>query len=105
MLPRWKKVFRDLTAHKVRTLLVTLSIAVGIFAAAVMLGGRAVLMRSLDTAFPATQPPGITYYTYPFDDLLVKAVERHEGVVAAEGRHLADLKFRLAGQTEWRPAS
>jgi putative ABC transport system permease protein len=102
MSPRWKKVFRDLAAHKVRTLLVTLSIAVGIFAAAVMLGGRAVLLRSLETSFPASQPPGITYYTMPFDDLLVRAVMRHADVIAAEGRHRADLKFRLAGQQEWR---
>lgn len=102
MGPRWKKVFRDLTAHKVRTLLVTLSIAVGIFAAAVMLGGRAVLMRSLDEAFPASRPPGISFYTMPFDDLLVKAVERRPDVVAAEGRHVASLKFRVAGQSEWR---
>lgn len=105
MAPRWKKVFRDLTAHKVRTLLVTLSIAVGIFAAAVMLGGRAVLLRSLDTSFPQSQPAGISFYTMPFDDLLVKAVERHADVVAAEGRHQSSLKFRLAGSTEWRNLS
>ncbi|HEY3318076.1 MAG TPA: ABC transporter permease [Coriobacteriia bacterium] len=105
MPPRWRKVFRDLTAHKVRTLLVTLSIAVGIFAAAVMLGGRAVLLRSLETSFPASDPSGITFYTMPFDNLLVKAVERHADVVAAEGRHQAQLKFRLAGEREWRNVS
>jgi putative ABC transport system permease protein len=102
MAPRWKKVFRDLSAHKVRTLLVTLSIAVGIFAAAVMLGGRAVLLRALDTSFPATAPAGISYYTSPFDDLLVRAVERHEGVVAAQGRHVAQLKFRRVGEGDWK---
>lgn len=102
MLPRWKKVLRDLSAHKVRTALVALSIAVGIFAVAVMLGGRAVLLRALATEFPASAPAGISYYTSPFDDLLVRAVERHDGVVAAEGRHIAQLKFRRVGQTDWK---
>lgn len=101
MNPRWTKVLRDLAAHKVRTILVALSIAVGIFAVAVMLGGRAVLLRSLETAFPATHPAGITYYTMPFDEHVVRAVERHADVEAAEGRHRVDLKFRIESG-EWR---
>ena len=43
LAPRWHKVIRDLTGHKLRTVLVVLSIAVGIFAVAVVMGGRGVL--------------------------------------------------------------
>ena len=46
--PRWVKVARDLTSHKVRTALVVLSIAVGVFAVAVVMGGRGVLFRGFD---------------------------------------------------------
>jgi putative ABC transport system permease protein len=99
--PRWTKVYRDMLAHKVRTLLVALSIGVGIFAVAIMLGGRVVLLRSLDTSFPASHPSSITFYTSPFDEHVVRAVERHADVVAAEGRHTAGLKFRIGGGA-WR---
>lgn len=100
--PRWTKVGRDLAAHKVRTLLVVLSIAVGIFAAAVMLGGRAILIRSLDTAFPASNPSSITFYTSPFDEHVVRAIQRDPDVLAAEGRHRVDLSFRVDGTGDWK---
>lgn len=95
--PRWNKVGRDLVVHKVRTVLVVLSIAVGIVAAAVMLGGRAILLRTLDQSFPASEPASISFYTSPFDDLLVAEVARQDGVVRAQGRHRLDASYRIAG--------
>jgi putative ABC transport system permease protein len=99
--PRWKKVYRDLLAHKVRTILVVLSIAVGIFAVAVMMGGRAVLIRSLDTGFPATRPPSVTFNTTPFDEHLLRAVERDSEVEAVQGRRRIGISFRVNGG-EWK---
>lgn len=98
--PRWTKVRRDLLAHKTRTVLVVLSIAVGIFAVAVMMGGRAILVRSLDTDFPATLPATVTYLTSDFDESLVRAVEREPDVAAAEGRRMISMSYRHEGG-EW----
>lgn len=84
-------------AHKARTVLVVLSIAVGIFAVAIMMGGRAVLMRALDTSFPATRPPNVTFVTTPFDEHLVRTVAAQSGVASAQGRHAAQLSFRVNG--------
>jgi putative ABC transport system permease protein len=95
--PRWTKVYRDLLAHKLRTILVVLSIAVGIFAVSVMMGGRAVLIRSVDESFPQTSPPSVTYLTTPFDEHLVRSVELDHGVAAAQARHVAELAFRVNG--------
>ena len=53
---RWKKVFRDLVGHRFRTILVVLSIATGIFAVGVVMGGRAILTREFDAEFVASQP-------------------------------------------------
>ena len=80
-----------------RTILVVLSIAVGIVAVAVMMGGRAVLIRSLDSGFPATRPPSVSFYTTAFDDHLVRAVERDPEVAAAQGRRTVQLSFRVDG--------
>ena len=74
-----------------------LSIAVGIFAVAVMMGGRAVLIRSLDTGFPATRPPSVTFLTTAFDDHLVMAVARDPEVAAAQGRRSIQISFRRNG--------
>ena len=80
-----------------RTVLVVLSIAVGIFAVAVMMGGRAVLIRSLDTGFPATRPPSVTFLTTAFDDHLVKEVARDPEVSSAQGRRSIQISFRRNG--------
>ena len=74
-----------------------LSIAVGIFAVAVMMGGRAVLIRALDTGFPATQPPSVSYFTTAFDEHLVREVERDPEVAAAQGRRAIQMSFRRNG--------
>jgi putative ABC transport system permease protein len=95
--PRWKKVYRDLLAHKARTILVVLSIAVGIFAVAVMMGGRAVLIRALDTGFPATLPPNVSFVTSGFDEHLTRQVLRDPEVSAAEGRRVVTMSFRING--------
>ena len=84
-----------------RTILVVLSIAVGIFAVAVMMGGRAVLIRSLDTGFPATRPPSVSFYTTAFDDHLVRQVARNPEVAAAQGRRSIQISFRVNGGP-WR---
>jgi putative ABC transport system permease protein len=71
-----------------------LSIAVGIFAVAVMMGGRAVLIRALDTGFPASQPPSVSYFTSPFDEHLIREVARNPEVADAQGRRSVQISFR-----------
>ena len=95
--PRWNKVYRDLLAHKARTVLVVLSIAVGIFAVAVMMGGRAVLIRALDTGFPQTKPPSVSFFTSAFDEHLTRQVLRDPEVSAADGRRSVAISFRING--------
>ena len=66
--PRWHKVVRDLTGHKLRTTLVVLSIAVGIFAVGVVMGGRGVLTREFDTDYLASKAPSAEFATTEFDN-------------------------------------
>ncbi len=84
--PRWHKVVRDLTSHKLRTLLVVLSIAVGIFAIGVVMGGRGVLMREFDTDYLSSAAPSAEFYTTDFEQSLVRSIESRSDVRAAEGR-------------------
>lgn len=97
--PRWRKVGRDLLAHKLRTTLVVLSIAVGIFAVLVVFGGRGILLRTFDDNLPKSNPSNAALYTTGFGDELVARVKRASGVRDAEGRRLADLRYRAGDLT------
>lgn len=92
--PRWRKVARDLVAHKLRTLLVVLSIAVGIFAILVVMGGRGILVAAFDTNFAKSNPSNATLATSGFDQMLVDRVRRSADVADAEGRRTVTLQYR-----------
>ncbi len=92
--PRWRKVFRDLAAHKLRTALVVASIAVGIFAILVVMGGRGILVAAFDTNFSRSNPSNAALTTSGFDEMLVDRVRRAPGVADAEGRRTVTLQYR-----------
>ncbi len=91
--PRWNKVARDLASHKMRTLLVVLSIAVGIFAVAVVMGGRQVLLREFDVDFAASVPPSAEFDTSGFDQSVVDRVTERDDVRQAEGRRRVSVRY------------
>ena len=93
MRPRWRKVARDLAGHKFRTLLVVLSIAVGIFAITVVMGGRGILLREFEAVYESSAAPTITFAVDAADDGVVRAVRRVPGVHAAEGRRVFALRY------------
>jgi len=93
MHPRWHKVIRDLTSHKIRTVLVVLSIAVGVFAVAVVMGGRAVLLREFDADFEASVPPSAEFDTSGFDAALADSIAERDDVRAAEGRRRVTVRY------------
>jgi putative ABC transport system permease protein len=93
LAPRWRKVARDLTSHRVRTALVVLSIAVGVFAIAVVMGGRSILLREFDVDFAASVPPSAEFDTSGFDQSVTKRVADREDVRAAEGRRRVTVRY------------
>ncbi len=91
--PRWLKVFRDLWSHKMRTLLVVASIAVGVFAVAVVLGGRAVLLESFSESYAGSVPAEASFRTSDFGQELLDSVRRTPYVQYADGRRVFTLRF------------
>jgi len=99
--PRWHKIWRDLRATPTRTILVVLSIAVGVFAFGVILTTRTVIERELRRSFLAIDPASAIITTTTFDDDLVEAVARLPGVAIAEGRRVVPARIQLsAGRWE-----
>jgi putative ABC transport system permease protein len=99
--PRWRKVLREIWGAKVRTLLVVLSIAVGVFAVGSIVGAQAILLRDMNNSFAATNPASALLGVEVFDDALVESVRRMPGVADAEGRSGVRLRVQIA-PNDWR---
>ena len=64
----WKKVLLDLWEHRMRTLIVALAIAVGVYAVGVVLNTREILIREYESDQAGARVPSAILYTQPFDD-------------------------------------
>src|SRR4051794_13552367 len=99
--PRWRKVMRDVWGNKTRTLLVVLSIAVGVFAVGTTAGTWVMMSRDLSADYAAIDPSSAILFTDPVDDGLVTSIRDTPGVRAAEGRFDLTVRLRTAPD-EWR---
>ncbi len=101
--PRWRKVFRDLWLNKGRTLIVVLSIAVGVFAVGTIASSQIILSRDLTASYLATNPAHATVLTFDaFGDDVVEAVGNIKEIEEAEARRRVTLRVNT-GPNEWRP--
>jgi putative ABC transport system permease protein len=99
--PRWRKVLRDVWGNKPRTLLVVLSIAVGVFAVGTTAGTWVMMSRDLSADYAAINPSSAILFTAPFDDGLVDSIRSMRGVGEAEGRFNLTVRIKTAPE-EWR---
>ncbi len=100
--PRWRKVWRDLWLNKNRTIVVVLSIAVGVFAVGTIASSQVILSRDLQATYLASNPAHAMIMTMgSFGDDVVKAVERMREVDKAEARGRVTLRVKT-GPDDWR---
>ncbi len=102
MRPRWRKVYSDLWDNKLRTLLVVLSIAVGVFAVGMIAGAYVIISEDLGVSYAAGSPANIQKHTDAFDDDMLATIGNLEGVKYAEGRREVSVRVRQPGG-EWVP--
>jgi putative ABC transport system permease protein len=102
--PRWRKVLGDLWSNKTRTILVVLSIAVGVFAIGMVGGARVILIRDLTGTWMSVNPASATLTTEALDDELVQVVRKMPGVSEAEARRTIAARVKV-GPEEWKNMS
>jgi putative ABC transport system permease protein len=90
---RWQKVFADLWRQRVRTLVVALAIAVGVYAVGVVLNTRELVVREYRSDQDGARLASAVLYTYPFEDDLAERIAEMPGVAAAEGRRVVDTRI------------
>lgn len=103
-MTRWTKVFRDLWSNRARTILVILSISVGVFAIGMIASAQDALTQSLAAQYAAMRPADAILLTEPLlDDDFVEGIRNMRGVEEAEGRRSLALRISLDGRGEtWR---
>jgi putative ABC transport system permease protein len=92
-------VFRDLAVARTRTVLVVLSIAVGVFAVGTIAGSEALLREGLREKYLASRPASAVITAAPFGEELIDAVREMRGIADAEGRRSITVRLRIGAQT------
>lgn len=93
--PRWQKVFADLTLNKTRTLLVVLSIAVGVFAVGLVVQTYLILITSSNEGYASVNPSSAFITVSNFDEDLLEIVRRMPEVEEANGRRIISVRLKL----------
>ena len=63
MRPRWRKVMHDLVNNFSRTVLVVVSIAVGVFSIGVIVGAYVIISNDMSASYAANNPMNIDLRT------------------------------------------
>src|SRR3990170_3874370 len=97
----WNKVWFDLWHNKLRTLLVVISIAVGVFAVGVTFGMVEQMLPAMDAAHQATRPShGTMYLTQPIDLDTVVALKKVPGVADIDPLNAVNIRYKIRPQDE-----
>jgi len=96
-----RKILRDLWGNKTRTLLVIITIGIGVFAVGAVARSGAILSNNLSHNYLAVSPASATITTLlPFDENFVDGVRRMPEISAAEGRYELTLRLKV-GENRW----
>lgn len=89
MIPaNWMKVFKDIWSNKTRSILVILSIAVGIAAVGMINIASWIIERDLYGQYASGNPARVYIYVAPFEKELAKSVEGMREVETADARRI-----------------
>lgn len=102
LAPRWRKVLRDLWTNKTRTILVLLSISVGVSAIGMVIGSQIIVSQNLPEAYAAVNPSSAIMFSLDtFGDDMVDAIRAMPEIEDAAGLRTVNVRFRTHND-EWR---
>src|SRR5512133_1991189 len=101
----WNKVWYDLWRNKLRTLLVVVSISVGVFAVGTTFGMIEQLVPNMDAAHQSIHPANATLYTNePVDRETILALRHVPGVEDVEPLNSVEVRYKLQPGDAWKKA-
>ena len=106
MITLLSKVWFDLWGDKTRTLQVVLVIALGSMAIGLVIGGRNLIVQSVNTSYEAARPSHIKLSLSPAitpDEL--DRIAKIDNVYQVEGLNRSGVEWRFSESDEWQTAS
>src|SRR3989304_1324603 len=101
----FRKIWRDLWIHKGRTLLVVLSIAVGVMALGLTLSSDQLMHERIDASRISSHPAqGRLILETPFDDDIVEAIANLPKIDQAEGWTSLTVRWKPSIDAPWQEA-
>jgi putative ABC transport system permease protein len=98
----YRKVWRDLWTNKGRTILVVVSIAVGVMAIGMIFATNRSLSRQMQAAQIASHPSHVkAYLDKGIDDELLKSIARMPGIEDAEGAIELSIRWKTDVEGDW----
>ncbi|NOH02391.1 MAG: hypothetical protein HND47_10800 [Chloroflexi bacterium] len=99
---RWFKVINDLFGNKTRTLLIVLSMSVGLFALGIILSARTILSEGLAESFAEINPSSGTVRTIElFDEDFLESVRSMKEIQDADARRNISARVQTKSG-EWK---
>jgi putative ABC transport system permease protein len=103
MKTAFKKVWRDLWCNKGRTVMVILSIAVGVMAVGMVVSGNQLVLDQMAKSHVVSNPAhGMLYLNGVVGEDTIRSLKRVPGVLDIEGYSDADVHWKTSLQGEWR---
>jgi len=97
---RWRKALRDLWINKARTILVVLSIAIGIVGVGSILTSYSILTREMERNYMDTNPASAILYMEGIDNDLVQSIQSRPEIAQAEARRTVIARYQM-GANAW----
>lgn len=102
LAPRWRKVLRDLWSNKTRTMLVLISISVGVSAIGMVMGSQIIVDQNLPEAYAAVNPSNAVMFSLDtFGDNMIESIRAMPEIEDAAGLRAVNVRF-LTKTGEWR---
>ena len=84
-----------------RTALVVLSIAVGVFSIGVITGAYEIISNDMGVSYAANNPANIEMRMTNFDEDVLSSIRNFKGVQDAEGRRVSNYRVHPEGSDQW----
>lgn len=101
----WRKIWRDLMGNKVRTTLVVLSIAVGVFALGLVFNLRDALQAWMQDDYRLSNASHLLVRMAPFEQYTVRLFQREFENTEIESQVSLSIQWRMGNDTVWRDAT
>ncbi|MDR3577312.1 MAG: FtsX-like permease family protein [Anaerolineaceae bacterium] len=98
--PSYRKILADLLSNKVRSILVIISIAVGVFAVGMIAGAYYIIPNDMNSSYAAANPANIDLRTDPFNKDMLTAIDNTQGVQQTQGLQTVTVRLKT-GPNQW----